>query len=136
MSTDALDRHLAFQERIDRAKQMVRRAEETCRHLQFGDHTLGEMDPDGHVRRCVRALLPLAVKDPSFDVTISLGTNRSWGVRLQNIDHAVDLTAVFLESAAEPALDDIVPAAAGHEPDDPESAEDDVISALADLLRG
>ena len=103
MSTEALNRHLAVQERIDRAKEMVRRAEEAAQAMSFGDSTLGELDVEGHVRRSVRALLPLAAKDPTFDVTVTLGTERDWGVRVHNVDHIVQLAAVCLRgSAAEP----------------------------------
>lgn len=94
MSTEVLDRHTAFQLRIDRAKETVRHAEAACEALVFGDATLADLDAEGHVRRSVRTLLPLAVKNPSFDVTISLGADRSWGVRVHTVQERVEVTAV------------------------------------------
>ena len=39
-------------------------------------------DPDGTLRACVRALVPLAHRDPGFEATVSLGPDHRWAARL------------------------------------------------------
>ena len=137
MSTDVLNRHTALQERIDRAKEMVRRAEAACQALVFGESTLGELDVDGTIRRSVRALLPLAAKTPGFDVTISLGVGHSWGVRLHNDENSVDVAAVCLRTSSQHPQSETEATTEKVGLEQPMvSVAADVVTELADMLRG
>ena len=159
MSADALGRRIAVQERIERAKHLLAHAEEATRGLTFGDDTLDTLDTDGHVRRALRALLPVAVNAVGFDVVIGLGTDPAWGVRIYHEGDSVEVAAVTLchraasavqvDATQVPDADDANPdaddldegaadPAAGPDNDTPEQPDDpdDVVSQLADLLRG
>ena len=75
------DRRRAAADRLLLAESLATRLEAAVRP----DPAVGDaasIDPDGVLRACVRALVPLAHRDASFDALVSLGPDHAWAARL------------------------------------------------------
>jgi hypothetical protein len=67
------------------------------------------IDPDGALRACVRALVPQAHRDPTFDAMVSLGPDHEWAARLSHGDDGLLLELV--PGPGRPAAPDHAPTA-------------------------
>jgi len=83
------------------------------------------IDADGTLRACVRALVPLAHRTPSFEALVSLGPDHEWAARVAHGPNGPSVELVRGPGRA------VVAVAVAHEPTAPENQ---IASELAALL--
>jgi hypothetical protein len=77
------DRRRAAADRLSRSQDLASRLSAAV-DPAFDQASDSPIDPDGVLRASVRALVPLAYRNPAFDVTVSLGPDQVWAVRVRH----------------------------------------------------
>ena len=118
------DRRRAAAERLLLAESLSTRLEAAvCTDPAARDGA--PIDADGTLRACVRALVPLAHRTPSFEALVSLGPDHEWAARVAHGPNGPSVELVRGPGRA------VVAVAVAHEPTAPENQ---IASELAALL--
>lgn len=81
-ATSYADRRRAAAARLSQTADLARRLEAAVTAPEPDVVATAEIDPDGTLRACLRALMPLAHRTEGFDVTVSLGTAHRWAAHI------------------------------------------------------
>lgn len=138
MTDKLLDRRGGIEKRIVERTRLINQIETACREIVLDGRSLDELDPGGTILASVHAVLGLASKDADFDLTLSVGPDPDWGLRVHRVQDSIEVSAVTWP--ATPALQPDrssgdVGLAPTSETDTPLVIGTSVVGELADILR-
>ena len=128
-ATSYADRRQAAAERLSRTAQISQRLDavvEAPSGTAAPSAPDDPVDPEGTLRSAIRALIPLAYRSKDFDVTVCLGPDHRWGVRVRRGPDGVSAELVPVPGGSA--------GAAGPEKGQSAASEAEIAAELATLL--